>query len=196
MRSSQVSCISISARSAVHQHYVARRFNSVFPKPPALTYIRAVSETLSVRSRLFSRPVCLPVLSKKEIFMFGAMFGAMLEKVRACVHAAHRATYEEPFENLFSQRRLTSKMSADNILLATARSSSGSGRRPLKAEITSSNLVRATKNQEAGKQGCLPALFILGLQGYSASGRRVFRFYSSQEHIESRAIRQTRPARR
>ena len=27
-----------------------------------------------------------------------------------------------------------------------ARSSSGSGRRPLKAEITSSNLVRATKN--------------------------------------------------
>ena len=39
-----------------------------------------------------------------------------------------------------------------------ARSSSGLGRRPLKAEITSSNLVRATMNCKAGCFGGLPFL--------------------------------------
>ena len=44
------------------------------------------------------------------------------------------------------------------MLRHMARSSSGLGRRPLKAEITSSNLVRATMNCKAGCFGGLPFL--------------------------------------
>ena len=40
------------------------------------------------------------------------------------------------------------------MLRQMARSSSGSGRRPLKAEITGSNPVRATNSLQAGYPAC------------------------------------------
>ena len=50
------------------------------------------------------------------------------------------------------RRPLKAEITSSNLVRATirqtARSSSGLGRRPLKAEITSSNLVRATRNPQ------------------------------------------------
>ena len=58
------------------------------------------------------------------------------------------------------------------MLRHMARSSSGSGRRPLKAEITSSNLVRATKNSTG--QGIRPlTCFLLKPHLSSFSGHNL-----------------------
>ena len=66
-------------------------------------------------------------------------------------------------------------------LLHMARSSSGLGRRPLKAEITSSNLVRATMNFKAGCFGSLP--FLLRRQEARRASGKGYKVAPDSDHL-------------
>ena len=76
--------------------------------------------------------------------------------------ATLRIAYVARSSSGLGRRPLKAEITSSNLVRATncdmARSSSGLGRRPLKAEITSSNLVRATMNCKAGCFGSLPFL--------------------------------------
>ena len=76
--------------------------------------------------------------------------------------ATLRIAYVARSSSGLGRRPLKAEITSSNLVRATkcdmARSSSGLGRRPLKAEITSSNLVRATMNCKAGCFGGLPFL--------------------------------------
>ena len=99
--------------------------------------------------------------------------------------ATLRIAYVARSSSGLGRRPLKAEITSSNLVRATkcdmARSSSGLGRRPLKAEITSSNLVRATMNCKAGCFGGLS--FLLRWQGARRVGSKRCKAVSDSGHL-------------